>query len=112
MEEKQPSLENWDDFQGKYFKAISVKSWPATATVVKVDSRTNEENLPQLILELEYNKKKFLFEPNIGNTGILKQHCPENPKQLIGKNLTFEKVRNRNPKTQLFVDSLEISGVA
>ena len=111
MEQEKPSTETWDDFQGKYFKAISVKSWPASAVVISVDSRNDEEGKANLVLDLDYNGKSFLFEPNVGNTKVLKEHCPENPNQLIGKTLLFGKVRNRNPKTQEYVDALEISEV-
>jgi hypothetical protein len=33
------------------------------------------------------------------------------PKQLIGKKITFEKVKNRNPKTEQYVDAFLINKI-
>jgi len=109
--ESQISLDNWDDFRGKYFKVENAKTWPCIVVVTKVDSRLNEEDRAQLILEVEYMTKKFLFEPNIGNTGMIRNACPKNPKEIVGKKIVFEKINVRNPRTQQMVDSLHISKV-
>ena len=108
MSQEQPSLDNWNDFAGNYFKAALVKEWPALALVLEAKSRYTEDEKAQLVLEIEYTKKRFLYEPNVTNTKILRQACPESPKQLMGKKLSFQKVRARNPKTNEMVDSLEI----
>jgi len=111
MAETQPDLENWDDFRGRYFKPENAKEWPCTVLVNKVDSRINEDDRPQLVLEVVYMGKKFLFEPNITNTGIIRAAVPIGPKLLPGKKLVFDKIKARNPTTKQMVDSLQISKV-
>ena len=108
ISEENPSLDNWNDFAGNYFKAAIVKEWPAVVTVLDTKSRFTEDEKAQLVLEIEFNLKKFLYEPNVTNTKILRKACSESPKKLMGKKLTFSKVRARNPKTNEMVDSLEI----
>ena len=112
MEERTPSLENWNDFLGKYFKAEMVKSWPASVVVNKVSARYNEDDVAQLTLEVVYDEKKYLYEPNVTNTKIIKSFCPQAPLRVHGKKFYFSKVKARNPKTGLSVDSLEIEKIA
>lgn len=108
MSEKQPSLENWDDFLGKYFKAEHVKIWPARVTVIRVDSKWTDEERSQLILEIEFQKRRYLFEPNVTNTNFIKASLLDGPKKLVGRNLVFQKIQARNPRTMKMVDSLQI----
>jgi len=111
MSEEKPSTETWDDFQGRYFKAISVNSWPAEAVVASVDAKTDDKGVNKLVLGMKYGKRNYLFEPNQTNTKILMASVPSGPKALVGKKLVFEKIQARNPQTQQFVDSLAIKSV-
>ena len=111
MSETQPSLENWEDFVGSWFKAEYVKSWPAVAVVVAVDSNFDDKGRAVLVLDLEYNGKKFFFQPNVGNTATLRNTCPTGPDELVGKKLVFSKTKARNPQTKMMVDSLQIDKV-
>ena len=112
MSDKKPSLENWEDFSGKYFKAEHARGWPAITKVVSVDSRYNDDDFAVLICEINYLGKTYLYEPNITNLKKIKDTCKNNPKELIGQNFSFQKVKARNPKTGQTVDSLEIEKIS
>jgi len=111
MNATQPNLENWDDFLGSWFKNDHVKSWPAETVVMNVKAEYDAEDNANLILELSYLGKKYKFQPNKTNIGIIREAGLASPKDLENKKLTFKSVMNFNPQLKKKVPSLEIDSI-
>jgi len=108
MTEK-PSVDNWDDFAGDYLKAEYIKSYPAVLVVINVETEFDEDKA-KLIAVVEYNEKEFKFQLNKTNQAVVKKICAS-PKELIGKKLTVQRIKQRNPATNSLVDSILIDKI-
>ena len=108
MTEK-PSVDNWDDFAGDYLKAEYIKSYPAVLVCTGIETEF-EEDKAKLIAIVEYGEKEFKFQLNKTNQAIVKKTCAS-PKELIGKKLIVQKIKQRNPATNSLVDSILIDKI-
>ena len=108
MSENQTSVESWDGLLKNYLKAENLKeSNEKFACVgVAVDGEKMDLNL-----ERNDGKEKFIFGLNRTNMSWLKSNGISAPKEVIGKILTLEKVKARNPTTKQEVDSLRITSM-
>ena len=107
--ETKPSVDNWDDFAGDYLKAEYIKSYPAELVCIDVETAF-EEDKPKIIAVVEYNEKEFKFQLNKTNQSVVKKVC-KSPKELIGKKLTVQKIKQRNPTNNSLVDSILIEKI-
>ena len=107
----EPSLENWDDFLGKFLKHEHVKSWPAVFVVTAVKGSYNGDEKAHVIYSGEYLMKKKDWEPNKTNIDIIRGAGITSPRQLIGKKIYFKEVMNFNPNLKKKVPSLEIEKI-
>lgn len=111
MNEQQPDLDNWNEFLGSWLKAEHISTFPATVFVNQVKAEYADDDEAQLILEISYSGKKYKFQPNKTNIGILREKGIKSPKELSGKSLIFKEVMNFNPSLKKKVPSLEIQDV-
>ena len=101
------NTDSWKDFGGKYLKAQNVENNTDKYVVVAVDSEMQNEKTT-LILTLEREGSTKLFGCNATNEQAVQAVCPDSPNQAIGRVITFEKERVRNPGTNQMVDGLRI----
>jgi len=109
-QQNQIKNDNWDDFSGEFLKASDV-TFPFVIAVKSIDLyNDSKDNKPKIDVIFEYagrDRKIGLNKTNIN-------FCKSNklmPRNLIGKKITFEKVRNRNPKTEQYVDAFLINKI-
>jgi len=108
MSENQTSVESWDGLLKNYLKAENLKE--SNETFVCVGVSVDGENM-DLNLERNEGQEKFVFGLNRTNMSFLKSNKISAPKEVIGKVLTLEKVKARNPTTKQEVDSLRINKI-
>lgn len=109
-EEKKPSLDNWTDFAGEFLKADLISKFPVVLVPIGITSE-NKDFKPHLYIEVEYNSKKWKIELNRTNQKFLREKGIKAPKEVIGRKITFEKVRTQNPTTKSPTDSLLITAL-
>lgn len=109
MEDKnQPRMDQWTDFAGKYLKADMIDAFPSLHVVIGISSYFDDDDDAHLVIQIEYKSKKWLFELNKTNQAFIKKSGVKSPREIIGKKITFEKIKARNPSTKQMVDSLSI----
>jgi len=99
--------DTWAAFGSEYLKAIDVLSDTDEYAVVAVSSR-EENGRAVLHLTLEKDGSEKLFGCNKTNTYAVQVECPNSPKDVIGRVVTFNKAQVNNPKTGELVDGLRI----
>ncbi len=97
------SAESWDGLLKNYLKAENLSGQSETFGCVGVNVDKVE-----MELELERGEEKFVFGMNVTNKVFLKNNKIAAPKEVIGKKITFEKVKAYNPTLKKEVDSLRI----
>jgi len=110
--EKQNKMkdDDWDDFAGVFLKASDV-TFPFVIAVRAIELYQDEkDNKAKLDLVFDYKGKERKIGLNKTNIGFCKLQ-KLTPKALIGKKITFEKVKNRNPKTEQYVDAFLINKI-
>ena len=100
------SAESWDGLLKNYLKADNLKERTESFGCVGVNVESGE-----MELQLERENEKFVFSLNVTNKVFLKNNGISAPKEVIGKKLTFEKVKSFNPTLKPEVDSLRITKV-
>jgi hypothetical protein len=106
-EDKQPNLEKWDDFAGEYLKADLIAEFPVKLVPLTINA-TYDDGRPRLIIEVEYNEKTWKIELNKTNQNFIRSKGIKSPMEIVGKVLSFDKIKVRNPSTNTQVDSLAI----
>lgn len=104
MTEQQPNLDSWDDFSGEFLKTDLIKEWPVTIVPVTVTSEVDDNKKARLFITFLYNERDWKMELNKTNQAVIRGEGIS-PKEIIGKKLTYEKTKVRNPKTNMQVDS-------
>lgn len=99
--------DSWANFGGEYLKAIEVLSDKDEYAIVGVDS-SEENGKTTLILKVQRDEIEKKFGCNKTNLYAVQEECPDNPKQAIGRIITFGKVQATNPHTKKIVDGLRI----
>lgn len=98
---------SWDGLLTNYLKADDVQE--REAIIIPLNVRVFEEEGESLMeLDVEYNKKRFVFNVNKTNRVFLKNNGVKAPKDVIGKKLFLEKTRAFNPSARKEVDALRI----
>ena len=113
QEQKQeaPNTDSWNDFAGDYIKPELVKEWPLVVACKDIESSFNEGRA-QLAVKFEYSGRDWLMNINKTNQDLIrKEHKLGSPKELIGKKLTFNKTKARNPATNALVDSFVLEKI-
>lgn len=108
--EKQPRLDTWDDFAGDFIKAEYIKTFPFSCAILGVTSEV-EDGRNKLIVEIEYSARKWKWDLNKTNQNFIRSSGIPSPKALIGKKITVDKIKVRNPTTGSMVDSLIITKI-
>jgi len=111
MNGTQPSLDSWQDFKGNYLKVEHIKTWPAIVVVTKVDSYFDDKEKARIVFDIEYLARKFKWEPNQTNIGIMEVAKIPSPTAVIGKKIFLKQVMNFNPQLRRKVPSLEIEKI-
>ena len=108
-QETLPDLDSWDDFSGEYLKTDIIKEYPVTLVPVDIESEMRDER-PKMVITVNYNKKDWKMELNKTNQNFIRSRGIK-PKEIIGKKLTFETHKVRNPASNSMVDSFLITNV-
>jgi len=104
-----PDLERWDDFSGDFLKTDIIKEFPVTLVPVNIESEYKDDK-PRMFITVNYNKKDWKMELNKTNQNFIRSKNIT-PKEIIGKKLTFDTHKVRNPSSNLMVDSFLITEV-
>lgn len=99
--------ESWDNVVKTFLKAEHLKE-PKGKFVVHDLEIVDNDGIKKLHLSVTVEDKDYTFIPNWTNTTFLKKNS-KSPKDLIGKVLTYEKIKQRNPITNQMVDSILIT---
>lgn len=102
------TAESWDGLLKNYLKADNLEGAKEDFGCINVNVDGEEMELG---LERREGKEKFVFSLNVTNKVFLKNNGITAPKEVIGKKLTFEKVKAFNPTLKKEVDSLRITKV-
>ena len=97
------TADSWDGLLKNYLKADNLKEQTETFGCVGVLIEKSDMDL-----QLEREGDKFVFGMNTTNKVFLKNNGIAAPKEVIGKKITFEKVKAFNPTLKKEVDSLRI----
>jgi len=104
------SVGGWDKYINNFLKAedvLSVEDEYVCINIIEV----NFDEKKTLRLSLERDPDKYLFDLNKSNAVFVKQSNIKHPKDLIGKKLTFEKIKVYNPSLKKEVDGLRINSI-
>lgn len=106
MSTNNTSADSWDGLISNYLKAENIQEQEddVVCTGINVSGKDME-------LEVEHNRKKWLFGLNITNRKFLKENGIFKPKDVIGKLLTLKKVLANDPNKHKEVESLRICNV-
>jgi hypothetical protein len=104
MDEQKPNLDNWNDFCGDFLKIELVKEFPMIVVPVKVEAGF-EEGKAKLIIEFELMGRSWKMGLNKTNQDVLRKSGLVSPNAIVGKKLTFDKIKARNPTLNTMVDS-------
>lgn len=108
-EENKPAIDSWDDFKGVYLKAEDIKEFPFVTVPINVVTEFSEGKA-KLSIVVEYKGRERMIGINKTNQDfIMAQDIV--PQGLIGKKLTFGKIKARNPKTNSMVDSFALEKI-
>ena len=107
-ENNKPSTESWDDYLDTYLKAEHVKDLKKQTFVISVDSALDRDGNNMLLYKVNHDGKKYLWQPNKTNMSEFVKLGIKGPKDLLNKNLYFEKIKVQNPATGKRVDSFVI----
>ena len=111
-QQKEIDLDSWQDFAGEYLKADLIAEFPVVLVPIDVFAFYDEERKKsRLVISVEFMRREWKFELNKTNQSFIRNKGIKSPKALIGKKLTFEKVKVRNPQTNSMVFSLLITNV-
>ena len=105
MDEQKPNLDNWNDFAGDFLKVELIKEFPLIVVPTKVDAGF-EEGKAKLIIEFFYMNRNWKLGLNKTNQDVLRKAGLVSPNAMVGKKLTFDKIKARNPTLGIMVDSL------
>lgn len=109
-EQKELSVDDWDDFQGVYMKADEVKVWPLLLVPKQVEAYLGNDKKPRLDYTVEYNGRDRKIGINATNREVIKK-AKLTPKQALGKVLVFGKCRVKNPSSNEMVDSFDLTEI-
>ena len=94
------NTKNWAAFGGEWIKAVEVLNNTDEYVIVSVDSKTEEGKGEVLHLIIERNGKEQKFGCNKTNMYAVQQQCPQSPEDVIGRVITFNKVKVAKPGTE------------
>jgi hypothetical protein len=100
------NMDNWNDFSGEFLKANLIEEWPLIVAVKDIEALTINEK-PVLNIIFEYLSRDKKLSLNKTNRNFLINSKLKSPKSIIGKKLTFDKIKVRNPQGES-VDSFEL----
>lgn len=109
-EENKPNLEDWTDFAGEWLKTDIVKKFPVKIVVKDVGADYSDEGKPKMWVVTEYLGRSFKLGLNKTNQNFLKANNLM-PREVIGKILTLDKIKVRDPSKNALVDSFCISSI-
>ena len=110
-DQEKPSMDNWDNYVDTWLKAIHFKKFPDEVYVTGVKSDLNQDDKAIILLDVQYDGKKFKKQLNTTDIRKLKELGITKPSDLKLKGLIFEKVRVYDPSQRKQVDSISVSGI-
>ena len=111
MTDKKPSTKGWDDFAGEYLKTDLIQEFPVKLVVKNIETEYSKDDKPMLLMETEYRGRSWKLNLNKTNQMFLRNNGIKSPNDIVGKTLTFEKTKVRNPATNSMVDSFLINKI-
>lgn len=106
-----PTDESWDGLLSDYLKADDLKDETGKVVCIDLEVDTYDDGKPKMVLEVEVNGKKKLWDLNKTNRTKLKELGLEKPKSVIGKAIGYKKVTVTNPSTKKEVESLRVTSI-
>ena len=110
-EQKAPVNDSWDEYVDSWLKATDFKKFPDVVFVAYVNPCTNKDGKNIVVLDVQYNGRKFKKQLNITDIRRLRELGINKPSELDSCNLEFEKVKVFDPSKQQQVDSISVSGI-
>lgn len=108
-EQTQKNLDNWDGVLSNYLKASDLEGTQGSFVVHEIFSE-DVEGKTKLHIKTNINGLEYDYIPNYTALTFLKKNV-SSPKELIGKVLSWEKVRVRNPQTNAYQDGIGLTKV-
>ena len=108
---KQVDLNSWQQYAGEYLKTDIVSEFPLVVVPKEILGWMDSNDKPRLAIVIEYMKKDWKIELNKTNQMFIRNNKIKSPKDLVGKKLTFDKVKVRNPQLNTMVDSLLLTKI-
>ena len=102
-----PNIDSWEGIAETYLKASDLKDLKGSFVVLEDVEITDDDKVQFSTMIDDVSYKVVL---NATNTKFIKKKL-KSPKDLIGKRLSYEKIRVRNPQTQQMVDGISIVDV-
>jgi len=112
---EQKPIGEWGTYiSGSFLKADNVEGMEEKFLVQRVEEVIDDrdQKTKVLRLHLKITDEKYMFDLNKTNATFLKNNGIAHPKEVVGKMLSFVKVKVRNPKTNTEVDSLRICKIS
>lgn len=109
MEQNKPNLDDWADFSGDYIKCDIVKEWPFIVVPIAVDGVVEDGKI-KLYITIEYKGRSWKMGLNKTNQGVIRS-AGLAPSAIVGKKLTFEKMKVRDPIKNTMVDGFILSKI-
>lgn len=112
--EKQIDLNSFDGIVNNYLKADNLKGKKGSFVCedLSVNDRMQNDGSvkKQIEMILHINGEKYIFAVNYTNSKILKS-LVKKPSDLKGKTIYWEKIKVKNPRTNMSVDGISITDV-
>lgn len=112
VEAQKPRVDTWEDFAGEYLKVDLIKEFPLVVVAKDINTFYDEESeRPRIDLIVEYHEKDWKIGLNKTNQQFLRTNGIKEPKAIIGKKITLDKTKVRNPALNTMVDSFVITKI-
>lgn len=110
--ENEPRSDTWEDFAGEYLKCDLIKEFPLIVVAKDIILfYDKEEEKPRMDLIVEFHNKDWKIGVNKTNQQFMRSNGVTFPREIIGKKLTFNKIKVRNPSLNKLVDSFNLEKI-
>jgi len=107
---EKPSTESWDNFGSNWIKHEHFKEFPAETFVAGVNSDYNDNEQGVVILDLQYEGRKWKKQLNKSDMDKLKELKVPNPKALVNHAIIWTSCKVFNPSSKKQQDSIAVEG--
>lgn len=110
----QSTIDSFDGIVKNYLKAENLKDSKGSFVVedVEIVEKVNDDGEVRNVIECKINidDTDYVFALNFTNASFVKTKVKA-PKDLIGKKLSYEKIKVQNPTTKKTVDGISLINV-